>query len=763
MRAGRNAPCPCGSGAKFKHCCGRAVANEPAAAPPDPRQIADLVAAVHQGRLEEAVQQGQTLLRAHPRAGILWKILGVALMRQGKDALPALRQAAQLLPQDAEAHANLGAELRARGEREAALESLRRSLTLEPRNPDSLIEAADLQRELGRPREALTLYQWALECDPGRVEAHNNMGNALLELAQPAEAVRCYRRALEAGADEAQVLGNLGNALRELGELEEALVCTRRAIELAPELSMAHNNLGLLLAARGQRAEAVASYREALRLRPDYPQALNNLGNVMRELGKRREALAAYRQAVELDSSRADGHCNLGYALLESRRAEHAVASFRTALSLDPKHLSAHLGLATALRVQGLHDDAEAVCRAARALAPESPGVLTLIGELRADRGRFAEAQESFQRALTLNPNFAAAYGSIASHRRMTAEDGAWLRGVEGLLARPLPLGEEIHLRYALGKYFDDMGEYDRAFDSYRQANELSKRAGGGYDRGRLTELIERVTSVCDAEFVRADRPEPSDSERPVFIIGMPRSGTSLTEQIVASHPAVFGAGEVRFWDRAFTELLQRDALERGVALAGLARDYLIKVSARAGASARITDKMPANFLYAGLIHAALPRAKIIHVRRHPLDTCLSAYFQNFFNVSPYANDLEDLAHYYGEYLRIMAHWRAVLPAEMLLEVPYEGLVADAEGWTRRILEFLGLPWDTRCLEFHRTDRVVITASRWQVRQIIHASSVGRWRNYENYIGPLRHLPELVDREVHGHGRADSGAVRDSR
>jgi tetratricopeptide (TPR) repeat protein len=352
------------------------------------------------------------------------------------------------------------------------------------------------------------------------------------------------------------------------------------------------------------------------------------------------------------------------------------------------------------------------------------------------------EAQELFERALAADPTFAPAYSSIAAHRRMMREDTVWLQGAQALLAKPLPLDQEVQLRYALGKCFDDIGEYDLAFTCHQEANELTKRYGGSYDSARLTALIGRIVKRCDAAFVRAARPAASDSERPVFIIGMPRSGTSLTEQILASHPAVFGAGEVRFWDGAFATLEQ--ASRRGDNLGGclgdLAEEYLQRVSGRAGAALRITDKMPANFLYAGLIHAVFPRARMIHMGRHPLDTCLSVYFQNFFNVSPYANDLGNLAHYYGEYRRIMAHWRSVLPELALLEVPYEGLVQDAQGWTRRMLEFIGLPWDPKCLQFHQTDRVVITASKWQVRQKITAASVGRWRNYEKYLGPLRQL-----------------------
>ncbi|MDP9012216.1 MAG: sulfotransferase, partial [Pseudomonadota bacterium] len=222
-------------------------------------------------------------------------------------------------------------------------------------------------------------------------------------------------------------------------------------------------------------------------------------------------------------------------------------------------------------------------------------------------------------------------------------------------------------------------------------------------------------------------------------------------------HPAVFGAGEVTFWNGAYRAY--REA-ELGKAspdlLAGLARDYLDRLTSmsdqaqaavgaapRVAGVQRVVDKLPANFLYAGLIHAALPRARIIHMRRHPIDTCLSIYFQNFFNIGPYANDLHDLAHYYGEYVRITDHWRAVLPTTSLLEIPYEALLDDQEGWTRRMLDFIGLPWDPKCLDFHQTDRVVITASKWQVRQRITKTSAGRWRNYERFIGPLRGLLEL--------------------
>jgi tetratricopeptide (TPR) repeat protein len=734
---GRNQPCYCGSGRKFKHCHGAlgAVATPPQT--PGVEEIGTLVALIEHNRLSEAESQAHAALAAYPDAGIVWKVLSVALVRQGKEALPALRRAAELMPDDAEAQRNLGAALHDEGQWSAALESLQRSLALEPENPDALSDAADALRALGRTRQAVPLYQRALTRAPQLIEARNNLGNAFLELGRYADAVDCYRRACALRPGDAQIVCNLGNALRQLGRLEEAEASCREAIALDPRLSIAHNNLGLVLASLGRRTEAVASYRRALELQPAYVEALNNLGNVLRDLGERRSAVPHYRQAIELDPERAESHCNLGNVLFELRQVEEAAASYRQALLLQGDYAPAHLGLAFVRRQQRRAAEAAASCQAALAINAQYVEALALLGELQADRGQFSEAEQLFWRAIEIKPDFSFAYASIATHRRLTRDDSRWLRGAEALLERPLPLGHEISLRYALGKYCDDIGQYDEAFAHYRRANELSRRCGVGYQPAGLTERIGEIMKSVDAARAVAGA---SDSQTPVFVIGMPRSGTSLTEQILASHPQVVGAGEVSFWNAAYDRYrdARREGRAAGELIEGLARDYLRLLTELAGAAPRVVDKMPANFMYAGLIHAAFPRARIIHMRRQPLDTCLSIYFQNFFNIGPWAHDLEDLAHYYREYLRITRHWRSVLPATALLEVPYEGLIEDQEGWTRRMLEFVGLPWDPRCLEFERTERVVITASKWQVRQKISSASVGRWRRYERYLGPLR-------------------------
>ena len=757
MNPGRNDPCPCGSGKKFKQCCGllaptpaptRAASGADSAGTLSPRDITALVSLIEQGQLRDAERQARALLASYPNAGILWKVLSVTLKRRGQDPRQALQKAAELLPQDAEAQRNLGMYLGEQGQWKPALASLRRALELRPNDADLLVETADATRAAGQARASVELYQRALQIDPGSSEAHNNLGNAFVQLGLCQDAVRCYRMALQLRPDKAQIHCNLGNAQRQLGQFEEALSSTQRAIDLDPALSVARNNLGLVLTGLGRRDEAVASFREALRLNPGYVEALHNLAQVLPELGHRREALGLLARAIELEPRRADLHCALGNLSFEFRRVEDAEGNYRRALALEPGDAMAHAGLGAALRMQGRAADAQLSCRAALAIDAKCVAALSLLGELCADQGQFSEAEAYFRQVIEIDPGYPFAYFSLATNRKMTRDESAWLQGIEALLTKPLPLRHEISLRYALGKYHDDIRQHDDAFRQYRQANELTKRYGVRYDPEAMAARVDRIIETFSAAAIRELQAGGNDSERPVFIVGMPRSGTSLSEQILASHPAVFGAGELAYWQKALSsfESAQAQGKPGGSLVTQIARDYLPRLSALSAQALRVVDKMPQNFFAMGLIHAAFPRARIIHLQRHPIDTCLSIYFHYFSHLHPYANEFDSLSHYYGQYLRITDHWRAVLPESALLEVPYEALIADQEPWSRRMVDFVGLPWDPNCLNFHETDRVVITLSKWQVRQKISATSAGRWRNYEKHVGPLLPLIALADR-----------------
>jgi hypothetical protein len=300
------------------------------------------------------------------------------------------------------------------------------------------------------------------------------------------------------------------------------------------------------------------------------------------------------------------------------------------------------------------------------------------------------------------------------------------------VLARGLPVAHATNLHHALGKYYDDVDDREAAFEHHRMGNELARRSRLRYDRAEMTQRVSRTLAAFDGNALAALRPGGDASELPVFVVGMPRSGTSLTEQILASHPEVHGAGELLYWIFAADTERAASPEQRAATIAELGRAYLEGLAAQAPDASRIVDKLPVNFRNIGLIHAALPGARFIHLERNALDTCLSIYFQGFSAAHPYATDFGDLAHYYHEYRRLMAHWRAVLPpanADRCSGMRTSSMIP--ESYSRRMLAHIGLPWDPHCLEFHRPDRPVLTASNWQVRQPISRGSVERWRRYE--------------------------------
>jgi tetratricopeptide (TPR) repeat protein len=597
-------------------------------------------------------------------------------------------------------------------------------------------------------KDALQALNTAIELLPNDAGAHNNLGNALARLGRFDASVASFRRALLLNPDFAEAHNNLGHALLDLGQFEEAAVSCRRAVDLKPLFAGAHDNLGGALLSLGRIDDALASYRRALAIDPQFAEAHSNMGNALLENGRAGEALASYRRALLISPGFAEAHNNLGNALRSFGQLDDAAASYRRALAFNPQFAAAHCNLGITLRLQGHTAEAQTSCRNALAIDPQSAATFAVLAESSADRGEFADAQDLFKRAISIEPDSPEAWAGLARLRKMTESDAPWLVQAERIVGKRLSPQREICLRYAIGKYFDDVKEYEHAFIHFRRANELTKLRRAKHDRAQLTRTVDLVTHSYDRRWLSQPRTGAIDSRRPVFIVGMLRSGTTLAEQILASHPAVFGAGELTFWSNA-SAVANASAAADAVPLTP-AGEYLRLLQKLSPNALRVIDKMPTNFPFLGMIHAALPNARVIHMRRNPLDTCLSIYCQHFETAVSYANDLEDLVHYYSEYLRVMEHWRATLPDDMILDVPYEGLVADQETWSRKMLEFIGLPWDPHCLEFHTANRTVITASKWQVRQKMNASSIGRWRNYEKFLTPLLPLREFESRPFAG-------------
>jgi Flp pilus assembly protein TadD len=495
----------------------------------------------------------------------------------------------------------------------------------------------------------------------------------------------------------------------------------------------------------GDHAEAVARYREALSLEPRNAVAHNRLGVALQMQGKLREAEAEFRRAIELKSTYAEAYLRLGTVLRWRGNFSASETALRRAVKLDPRSEEALVALGHTLSGLGSWEQAKSCIEKALRLKPRSAHALCALGWVASIEGRFEEAERLLREAINVDPGCGEAWAHLADLRRMTPADKDWLEGAERALAKGTSTLEEAKLRFAIGKYFDDLRNYSRAFKEYKAGNELYKSVASPYDRAARTRFVDEMTRTYTRERLAARAADAGESDKPVFVVGMMRSGTSLMEQIIASHPDAAGAGELDFWngtvhrERTF---LQREAPDAQLCKQ-LAESYVRILNRHSPQASRVVDKAPVNSDFLGLIHLVFPNARFIYMRRDPIDTCLSCYFQEFANMAAFTLDLADLAHYYREHHRLIAHWREALPAGTLLEVPYAQLTADQEAWSRKVIEFIGLPWDARCLQFHETERPVVTASNWQVRQRIYSSSVGRWKNYEKFIGPLLELRKL--------------------
>lgn len=599
----------------------------------------------------------------------------------------------------------------------------------------------------GRLTKAIAFYDQILSLNPHLAAAHCNRGAALVGLGRFADAEAAYRRAIALNPRFVDAYNNLGIALCELGRLDEAESAFRFAIALKPDLPQSHSNLGIALKCSGRFEEAEAAHHKAIALDPDSPDLYSNLGEVLHCLGRLNDAEQVLRHATSLQPKIADTFARLANTLREQGRIAEAEAACRDALVLDPNHAAAYSNLGNALADQGRLTEAEAAYRRAIALKPSFGDAHNNLGAILKQLGRMEEARRVTQEALRLPPRDALRYLNLGELRRFTAGD-PYLADMEEFARgiASLPVKQQIELHFALAKAYDDVGRHADSFRHLQIGNAL-KRQQIPYDEAATLALFERIRAVFTPELIRTFRNAGEPSPVPVFIVGMPRSGTTLIEQIMASHPQVFGAGELPNFCQAATTIFSAadcplpfpDALlhESGEGLHRLGARYLTEIVPLAPTAARIVNKMPSNFLFAGLIHLALPNARIIHAVRDPLDTCMSCFSKLFANGQYFTYDLAELGNYYHHYDMLMQQWRSVLPPGRILDVRYEDLVVDLAGQARRIIQYCDLQWDSRCLDFHATERPVRTASATQVRQPIYRSAIGRAQPYARYLEPL--------------------------
>jgi len=520
------------------------------------------------------------------------------------------------------------------------------------------------------------------------------------------------------------------------GRVEEAVARYKHLLVLKPDHVEAHNNLGVALSTLARIDDAVAHYERALVLKPDYAEAYHNLGVALSTLGKIDDAVTHYERALVLKPDYAEAHKNLGVALSALGRLDDAVAHYELAIILKPDYAEAHNDLGNIFKTQG----------------------------------QFDAAMAHYGRAITSKPAYAEAHFNRAAIKTFRRGD-ADLAPLEALAdGDGLPANKMHFIHFALAKALEDCGEYDQAFEHLRKGNHL-KRRQICYDEAAVVRFFQRISDVFNDRLFDRFQGDGDPSSIPIFVLGMPRSGSTLIEQILASHPQVQGAGELQDLEKvAYTALNACNPPLRypecipdldGAMLRRIGQGYLARRPASATGKVRIVDKLPGNFFHIGLIRLILPNARIVHTMRHPIDTCISCYSKLFAAGQDFCYDLAELGRYYRCYSKLMAHWRLVLPPGSILDVAYEDLVNDLEGEARRLIRHCGLPWDNRCISFHRTTRVVKTASAVQVRTPLFRSSLERWRKFEAGIDSLLYeLGDIIPGNVPSPARQEDGCTR---
>jgi len=625
------------------------------------------------------------------------------------------------------------------------------SLKAKSQDTDKWLDRAISFHQRGDFKTAAEYYRRYLRQNPGNAEILHTLGGLYYQIQDYKLAGEYLEKAHRIAPQHQDYLNDLAAFLLTRGDYLKAIIHLTNLVEQSPGNPRGHYNLGLALHGAGRLAEAITAFEYAIQLQPEYAEAWYNLGSSYHDLGQLPKAEEAYRRAIKIEPGLIQPYLKLGEILEIQRRYDNATKIYQKASELDRNHLGIINKLASALHQSGKTEEGIAILNKALNKYPQDITLLNSLGILLHNAGNIDQAEEVYRRALFSDHDNMGIYLNFARIRKFSHKDEDIINRMKDLLnIRSMKDSKRKNICYALGKIYDDCQEYDKAFYYYSAANEIQHRQTP-YNRDSHEKRVNDTISVFTSGFITKYSYLGSHIELPLFIIGMPRSGTTLVEQIITSHSQVAGGGELEYFNSLSTNLtylLGKDEpypfcclfLSKGKA-DEIIGHYLELLRRHSDTARFVSDKMPSNFIYLGLIHLFFPKAPVIHCIRNPLDVCLSIYFQSFGKGHDYATDLVDIGHYYSQYKRLMDHWRNVLP-EPFFENRYEELVTDQAKQSHKLIEFCGLDWEDSCLDYFRHKRDVKTASNWQVRQPIYDSSVGRWKNYAKYLEPLMQLYE---------------------
>ena len=669
--------------------------------------------------------------------------------RQYAQAERVCRQIIGARPGNADAHNILGVSLAALGNGGEAVTELKRAIKINAQAPSYHANLGEILRQAGKLDEAAQALEAAIKLDPNNAQALNNLGIIQYEKKRFAKAVDYYRQALAVNPTMAEALNNLGNALRLTGDIEGALHAYQEALTQRAVYPEVYNNLGTLLQQDRKLEEAEHALRKAIQQNSRYVEAHNNLAQLLFSQKNEVEALRILGEALKFAPKSVPTLLLTAKIQLKRNNLQAAEQAARLALNEDSENPEVLTLLGQVLHETDRYDEALDVLDRALKKAPDSPEALNFYGVALKSVGRLDEAREYILKALRLNDGMYGAYANLNDLVDFSEGIGEELFNRMDAIFESVknPQADQfLALHFAYAKALDDRGQHEKALEHYITGGRM-KRAHLEYKEGETHGFFDAIKAAFPKEAFENRKFEGLDDDRPVFIVGMPRSGSTLVEQILSSHPDVYGAGEVKYLARALGQLRDRfpslpkypDMVAKitPAQLGIVARNYQDPLIKGAGDAKRITDKLLTNYFFLGLINLMFPNAKVIHTQRDPVDTCLSGFTKLFKDDMPHSYDLGELGRYYGKYRDLMEHWEKVLPEGFLTTVVYEDVVADTEKEARRLIEFLGLPWNDKCVDFHKSDRPVKTASVAQVRKPIYKTSVQRWKKYGDGLQPL--------------------------
>ena len=665
---------------------------------------------------------------------------------------PAARVCQQVIdarPGNADAHNILGAALAATGSTEKAMESIRRAIRINPGASTYYSNLGEILRQVGQTQDAEAALQEAIRLDPGNPQALNSLGIIQFEQSNFSDAEAYYRRALGTLPEMAEASNNLGNALRMRGDIDGAIQAYQDALTHREHYPEAYNNLGTLLQQDKRAQEAEHALRKAIRQNPRYVEAHNNLALLLQSQDKDVEALRVLGDSLKFAPKDVQTLVITARIQLRRHSLPEAEQGARLALNEEPENPEALTLLGQVLHETDRYDQAIDVLEHALKVRPDNPETLNFYGVALKSVGRLEEARESILKALKLNDAMYGGYANLNDLVDFSSGVGEELFNcMEATLeAVADQAGNQfIPLHFAYAKALDDRGQHEEALERYILGGRI-KRTQLDYDEKEVFAFFDAIQKIFPKEAFEKRKYSGLSDDRPVFIVGMPRSGSTLVEQILSSHPEIYGAGEVKYLSAALAALRDRfPSLPKYPDLVGAitpaqfdiaAKSYQLALSHGAVGARRITDKLLTNYFFLGLINLAFPNAKVIHTFRNPVDTCLSGFTKLFKDDMPHTYDLAELGRYHVKYQELMEHWQNVLPEGFMTTVVYEDVVADTEKEAKRLIEFLGLAWNEKCVEFHKSDRPVKTASVAQIRSPIYKTSVQRWKKYGAGLQPL--------------------------